>query len=110
MQAINPVTPDKKGAKLSGRINVGISKTNILFEKNEFKDLRLRSTIGTGVGYQGLQDTEELFVRSHTGFRFPLKNGFLATLQYSYDWYKNPSPGQEDYDAKYMFTLGYEFQ
>jgi putative salt-induced outer membrane protein YdiY len=230
VQAINPDTSGSKAIKLSGRINVGMSKTsgnteseahhidarivarteknrytagveynkakdtgelieedylgyakydhfltkkwfvyaNTLFEKNEFKDLRLRSTIGTGAGYQfyeseltnlfleaglgyvnndyitavdsdtvagrwavtfdrylfdkavqffhfhegyqGLEDTEELFIRSQTGFRFPLRNGFLATLQYSYDWEKTPSPGQEDYDAKYMFTLGYEFE
>ncbi len=141
---------------------------NTLFEKNEFKDLRLRSTIGTGAGYQfyeneltnlfleaglgyvnndyiaandrdtvagrwavrfdrhlfdkavqffhshegyqGLDNTEDLFIRSQTGFRFPLRNGFLATLQYNYDWDKTPSPGQGDYDAKYLFTLGYEFQ
>jgi putative salt-induced outer membrane protein YdiY len=230
VKAINPKTADRKGAKLSGRIDVGLSKTdgnteteshhinaqivartennrytagfeynkakdsgqvteedylgyakydhfltekwyvytNTLFEKNEFKDIQLRSTIGAGSGYQfyeseltnlyleagfgyvnenfeaaedsdsvagrwavnfdrylfkeyvqffhfhegyqGLEDTKDLFIRSHTGFRFPISNGFQATLQYSYDWDNNPSPGQENYDSKYLFTVGYEFQ
>lgn len=230
VQAINLKKEDNNGAKLHGRIDVGLSKTNgnteteshhinaqiiartennrytagfeynkakdsghitekdylgyakydhfltekwfiytnTLFEKNEFKDIQLRSTIGAGIGYQfyeneltnlyleagfgyvnenfetgkdsdtvagrwalsfdryiyqkhvqffhfhegyqGLQDPEDLFIRSHTGFRFPLSNGFQATLQYSYDWDKTPSPSQKNYDSKYLFTLGYEFQ
>ena len=139
---------------------------NTLFEKDEFKDLRLRSTIGTGMGYQffeseltnlylesglsfvnedfeagededtlagrwainfdkylfnkfvqffhfhegyqGLEETDNLFIRSRTGLRFPLSENFRATFQYNYDWDNNPAPGEENEDSKYLFTLGYE--
>jgi putative salt-induced outer membrane protein YdiY len=141
---------------------------NTLFEKDEFKDLRLRSTIGTGMGYQffeteltnlylesglsfvnedlevgededtlagrwavsfdrylfdkrlqifhfhegyqGLEETDNLFIRSRTGLRFPLSESFRATFQYNYDWDNNPAPGEEREDTKYLFTLGYELQ
>jgi len=141
---------------------------NTLFEKDTFKDLRLRSTIGTGMGYQfyeseltnlylesglsfvnedfevgededtlagrwavsfdkylfnkfvqffhfhegyqGLEETDNLFIRSRTGLRFPLSDSFRATFQYNFDWDKNPAPGEEREDTKYLFTLGYEIQ
>jgi putative salt-induced outer membrane protein YdiY len=140
---------------------------NTLFEKDEFKDIRLRSTVGTGVGYQffeseltnlyletglsfvnedreegedddsmagrwaisfdryflnksvqffhthegyqSLDESEDLFIRSRTGLRFPLSAGFRATLQYNYDWDNDPAPGEENEDEKYLVTLGYEF-
>ena len=141
---------------------------NTLFEKDEFKELRLRSTIGTGMGYQffeseltnlylesglsfvnedlevgedqdtlagrwavsfdrylfnelvqlfhfhegyqGIEETDNLFIRSRTGLRFPLSERFRATFQYNYDWDNNPAPGEESEDSKYIFTLGYELQ
>ena len=140
---------------------------NTLFEKDEFKDIKLRTTVGTGIGYQffeseltnlylesGLsfvnedledgedneslagrwaisfdkylfdklvqffhsqegyqefEETENVFLRSRTGLRFPLSEGFRATLQYNYDWDNNPAPGEENADRKYLVTLGYEF-
>lgn len=140
---------------------------NTLFEKNEFKDLNLRSTIGAGLGYQfyeseftnlsleaglgyvnedfvtaededsaagrwavnfdryiyekdiqffhfhegyqSLQESDDLFIRSHTGLRFPLSPAFQATLQYDYDWDNTPAPGEEKDDSRYLFTLGYTF-
>ncbi|MDJ0624119.1 MAG: DUF481 domain-containing protein [Desulfocapsaceae bacterium] len=143
------------------------SYLNTLFEKNEFKDLNLRSTVGAGMGYQfyeseltnlsleaglgyvnedfidasdedsgagrwavnfdryvyqkyiqlfhfhegyqSLQESEELFIRSRTGLRFPLNPAFQATLQYDYDYDNNPSPGEEKDDSRYLFTLGYTF-
>jgi len=141
---------------------------NTLFEKDEFKDLKLRSTIGTGLGYQfyeseltnlylesglsfvnedyeegedvdtlagrwavsfdkyffnklvqffhfhegyqGFDETDNLFIRTRTGLRFPLSNSFRATFQYNYDWDNDPAPGEEREDTKYLFTLGYELQ
>ncbi len=141
--------------------------TNALFEKDEFKDLKLRSTLGTGMGYQfyespltnlylegglsyvnddyegreddktaagrwavnfdkyfwnktvqffhfhegyqGLEDTDNIFIRSKTGLRFPLQKGLAATLQYNYDWDNSPAPGEEKEDRKYIITMGYEF-
>lgn len=141
---------------------------NTLFEKDEFKDLNLRSTIGAGLGYQffeseltnlfletglgyvnedfitaedednaagrwavnfdryilqkiiqffhfhegyqSLQESDEFFIRSRTGLRFPLTPVFQATLQYDYDYDNSPSPGEERDDSKYLFTLGYTFK
>ena len=229
VQAINPEPEDKPAVKLSGRLNVGLTRSrgnteteshhvdgeivarseknrytlgieynleenedqvtsknylgygkydhfltrrwygyaNTLFEKDEFKDIKLRTTVGTGIGYQffeseltnlylesGLsfvnedleegedndslagrwaisfdkylfdklvqffhsqegyqefEETENVFLRTRTGLRFPLSEGFRATLQYNYDWDNNPAPGEESEDIKYLVTLGYEF-
>ena len=134
------------------------------FEKNELKDLRWRSTLGAGLGYQfwetdllnlslesgvgyisedyyeeddnnytsgrwvlkfdkffftkavqffhfhegfiDFNDTSDLYIRSRTGFRFPIYKIFNATLQYNYDWDNSPSPGQDKADETSLFTLG----
>ena len=139
--------------------------TNALFEKDEFKDIDLRSTIGAGAGYQffetpltnlstetgltyvnedyeqgqdnsypagrwsvkfdqylldkkiqffhfhegfvSIEDTEDMFIRSRTGFHIPLYKNFKATVQYNYDWDKSPAPGREKADEAFLFTLGY---
>ena len=139
-----------------------------LFEKDEFQDLNLRSTIGTGAGYQffetettnlyleagpsfvnedfemaedrstmagrwalnfdryffddfmqffhfhegyqGLEDSDVFVFRSRTGLRFPLSDHLRSTIQYNYDWTKDPPQDEEKEDTKYIITLGYEFQ
>lgn len=140
---------------------------NTLFEKDEFKDLNLRSTIGLGLGYQffesertnfsleagtsylnedfaasedqktstgrwalnydhylfdwvqlyhfhegyqGLEKPENFVFRSRTGLRFPLGEQMHSTIQYNFDWDKDPAPGQKEEDTKYVITLGYKFQ
>jgi putative salt-induced outer membrane protein YdiY len=140
-----------------------------LLENDEFADLDLRSTIGTGIGYQifetdtlnlsvsagpayvdenfivaddnsyaagqwnihydqyffdkflqlfhnqagyvSVDDSDDWFVKTRQGVRFPLYRGLTGTLQYNYDYDHNPSPGaKENYDSKFMFLLGYEFK
>jgi putative salt-induced outer membrane protein YdiY len=140
-----------------------------LFENDEFADLDLRSTIGTGIGYQifetdtlnlsvsagpayvdenfivaddndyaagqwgvnydqyffkkflqlfhnqtgvvSLDDSSDWFIKTRQGVRVPLYKGLTGTLQYNYDYDHNPSPdAKENYDAKLMFLLGYEFK
>jgi putative salt-induced outer membrane protein YdiY len=136
-------------------------------EKNEFKDLNLRTDLGIGAGYQffetpmmnlsletglayvnedydegqdndypagrwavnfdkyffnktlqffhfhegfvGLEDTDDLFIRSRTGLTVPIYKKFKATAQYKYDWDKNPKQGREKADEMYILTLGYEW-
>jgi putative salt-induced outer membrane protein YdiY len=58
-------------------------------------------------GFVSLEDTSDIFVRSRTGFRFPLYENFNATIQYNFDWDNAPSPGDDRVDEMYIFTLGY---
>jgi putative salt-induced outer membrane protein YdiY len=136
-------------------------------EKDEFKDLNLRTDFGIGVGYQffetpmmnlsleagltyvnedyeegedndypagrwavnfdryffekafqffhfhegfvGLEDTDDLFIRSRTGIKLPIYKKFKATAQYNYDWEKSPKRGRKKADEMYILTLGYEW-
>lgn len=135
------------------------------FENDEFKDIRLRTTLGLGTGYQfyetprlnlsveggasyvntdfndaedegypaarvavkydqflfstniqlfhtdeayfDLRDSENMFVRTSTGLRFPLVSALNATLQYDYDWENDPAPGRASSDRTVRATLGY---
>jgi putative salt-induced outer membrane protein YdiY len=142
---------------------------NTMFEHDEFKDLKLRSTLGAGAGYQffetpllnlsisagpsvvdenfdlaedndysagqweikydqyffdkfvqlfhvntgviSLEDSNDWFLKTRTGLRFPLYKGLTATLQYNYDWDNQPSAAAEtEEDTKFIFLLGYEFK
>lgn len=134
------------------------------FENDDFKDIRLRTTLGIGSGYQfmedprrnlsveggasyvntdfelaeddsypaarlavkydqflfqtniqffhagetyvDLQDSQNVFVRSSTGFRFPLVSRLNATVQYDYDWENQPAPGRVKDDQTVRATLG----
>lgn len=135
------------------------------FENDEFKDIRLRTTLGIGSGYQffesprlnlaleggasyvntdfdeaedesypaarvavkydqflfqtniqlfhtneayfDLQESDNIFVRSSTGLRFPLVSRLNATLQYDYDWDNDPAEGRGKEDSTVRVTLGY---
>lgn len=137
------------------------------FENDKFKDIRLRSTLGVGSGYQflespqtnlsleggltyvntdydlgvdedypagrwalnfdhflfetrtqffhnheayvGLEDSENIFVRSQTGLRFPLVRSLNATAQYNVDWDNQPAPGRVRTDKTLLLTLGYSW-
>jgi putative salt-induced outer membrane protein YdiY len=140
-----------------------------LFEHDEFKDLNLRSTLGTGAGYQvfetpllnlsisaglakvdenfdvaedndysagqwsvnydqyffkkfvqlfhvhtgfvSLEDSDDWFLRTRTGLRFPVYKGLTATLQYNFDYDNQPSvDAEKKEDTKFIFLLGYEFK
>ncbi len=141
--------------------------SNASFEKDEFKGLDLRSSLGGGAGYQiietdttnlsleaglsyvnedfeeaedesypggrwalklerhfwerilqffhfheglqGLQDRDDIFIRSRTGIRLPIYKSLETTVQYNYDWDKSPEPGREKADEKYLLTLGYHW-
>ena len=58
-----------------------------------------------------LENADDWFIETRTGFRFPIYKGFTATLQYNYDWNNRPSSNsQTKEDTKLMFMLGYEFK
>lgn len=137
------------------------------FEHDEFRDVDLRSTAGSGYGYQlletdtthlslqvgvdyvdvrrevgedeehpaagwginydqrvwdrrvvlfhdqegfwSLADSDNVLVRTKTGLRFPLGDGFNATAQLNLDWDNAPPPGTKRTDETWLFTLGYNW-
>lgn len=138
---------------------------NMSGEHDKFKDLRLRTTIGLGSGYQlydsdvtnlsfeiganyvntdyytaldsdypaarwavdfwrklfgtdaqafhrhqifsSLDDSSNLFIRTQTGLRLPVVERLNATIQYNYDYDKNPAPGRRREDKVWLMTVGY---
>lgn len=141
--------------------------SNADFERDKFKDIRMRTTVGVGSGYQfletprttlsveagatyvntdfelqedesypaarwasnfdhflfgspaqlfhrhevifGLEDSDQLFVRTQTGVRFPVVARLNATAQYNVDWEDSPAPGRTSTDRMWMLTLGYSW-
>lgn len=135
------------------------------FENDHFKDIRLRTTVGLGSGYQvletpatnlsfeggltyvhtdfivapnesypagrwavkfdqllfktkykffhmheaivSLEDASNVFVRSQTGLRIPLRDRLNATAQYNVDWDSQPTNGRVRTDKALLLTLGY---
>ncbi|HUV77629.1 MAG TPA: DUF481 domain-containing protein [Desulfobacterales bacterium] len=62
-------------------------------------------------GYVSLEDANDWFIKTRTGFRFPIYKGLTATLQYNFDWDNQPSAAAEtEEDTKFIFLLGYEFK
>jgi hypothetical protein len=57
--------------------------------------------------YVGLDEYENSFLSSQTGFRFPLVDGFMATAQLNLDWNGNPPPGTVELDRTLILSLGY---
>ena len=55
-------------------------------------------------------DTENIWLRSRTGLRFPIYKGLTWTVQYNLDWDKSPLPGLDEADTTLLFTLGYQFE
>ena len=56
-----------------------------------------------------LEAYEDAFARVQTGLRFPLRNGFLASLQLNVDWDGNPAPDRESIDRTLILGLGYKW-
>ena len=54
-------------------------------------------------------DSEDIWLRSRTGLRFPIYKGLTWTVQYNLDWDNSPAPGLEEKDTTLLFTLGYQF-
>ena len=56
-----------------------------------------------------MEDTDNLFVRTQTGLRWPILGGLDATAQYNVDWENNPEPGRSKPDLALLFSLGYRW-
>jgi len=55
-------------------------------------------------------DSEDIWLRSRTGLRFPLYKGLTWTVQYNFDWDNSPASGLDRTDTTLLFTLGYHFR
>jgi putative salt-induced outer membrane protein YdiY len=62
-------------------------------------------------GFISLEDSNDWFLKTRTGLRFPLYKGLTATFQYNFDWDNQPSASAEtEEDTKLIFLIGYEFK
>ena len=61
-------------------------------------------------GYRGLNSEGDIVLKTRTGLRIPLSNGFVATTQYNFDWENNPAPERRNSDRQLLFGIGYVFQ
>ena len=60
-------------------------------------------------GLLGLEDTDDIIVRTRTGLRVSMTKRLRATAQYNADWDNSPAPGNAKVDEAYLLTLGYEW-
>jgi putative salt-induced outer membrane protein YdiY len=60
-------------------------------------------------GSISLEDSEDIFVKTRTGFRIPIYKGLNVGGQFRWDWDNNPSPGTKNNDYRYLLTLGWYF-
>ncbi len=61
-------------------------------------------------GIASLEDTEDVFIRTRTGLRIPLRKGFNTTVQYNWDWDNSPAPDKDRVDERYLVTFGYNWE
>jgi len=61
-------------------------------------------------GYRGFDSDGDILLKTRTGMRIPLRQGFVATAQYNFDWEKNPAPGRRNSDRQVLLGIGYMFQ
>ena len=59
--------------------------------------------------YYSLQDSENSFLRSQTGFRLPLVDKFMAIVQLNLDWDGNPPQNKVSLDRTLILSLGYRW-
>jgi putative salt-induced outer membrane protein YdiY len=63
----------------------------------------------TQEGVVNMDDTDDIYIRSRTGFRIPTYHKINLTLQYNVDWENIPAEGATGTDKKLVTTLGYEW-
>lgn len=62
-------------------------------------------------GFVSFEDSDDWFLKTRTGLRFPVYKGLTATLQYNFDYDNQPSvDAEKKEDTKFIFLLGYEFK
>lgn len=58
-------------------------------------------------GFQNLNNTRQITVRSRSGLRVPLFSGLNMSVQLNVDWDREPSDGRKPTDTTLLFGLGY---
>ncbi len=71
---------------------------------NEFFQLYHRQN-----GILNLENTNRLTLHSWSGFRFPVKFGFVASVELEFEYDNDPKPTVHKTDTTYRFKLGYQW-
>ncbi|MEE9339147.1 MAG: DUF481 domain-containing protein [Methylococcaceae bacterium] len=58
-------------------------------------------------GIISLEQASDLLIRTHTGVRVPVFNGFDVIAQFDYDWKNIPASGKRREDFRYILGVGY---
>ncbi|RLA58525.1 MAG: hypothetical protein DRQ89_15280 [Epsilonproteobacteria bacterium] len=61
-------------------------------------------------GLWNLENTQRMTLDSRTGFRFPLKSGFVASAELEFDYDNAPKADIGKTDTTYRVKLGYQFE
>jgi putative salt-induced outer membrane protein YdiY len=59
--------------------------------------------------FWNLRETDNIVLRTRTGFRFPLYGNFKWTIRYDFDLDTDPDPGRQEEDQRFIITVGYEY-
>ena len=59
--------------------------------------------------FLSLSDMDVWRLRTRTGFRIPVVYKLFTSLQYNYDWVNSPADGKTNYDAAFLFKLGWQY-
>jgi hypothetical protein len=59
--------------------------------------------------YVDIEDSDNYFFRTRTGFRYPLVKYLQWTLEYRYDYDSVPAPGEENFDSRLLATIGFRY-
>lgn len=57
----------------------------------------------------GLDQKQNVIVKTKTGLRIPLTKQFLASVQLNADWNREPPAGTKSTDRTFLFTMGYQW-
>lgn len=60
-------------------------------------------------GFFSLEDSDDITIRSSSGFKFPLNEYINAKFEANIDWDRSPADGAAGTEKEYIFTIGYEF-
>jgi putative salt-induced outer membrane protein YdiY len=63
----------------------------------------------SGEAFPSVEDEEDVFVNTTTGFKFTLLDGLFASIQVDFRWDNQPSGGFGRRDVSYIFSIGYKF-